>query len=317
MGLEDDLVAAVENGTVLDLAGAGRPDRAEMDRWGPDRTIEASLLRDVLLGRKAPNADPHGVQLRGVRISGPLDLYNIQSDLDLSLSDCLIKDGVTLRRARLRMVSFTDCVILPGADGTCLDGHQLAAAALSLENSTFDAGDADSSIDLRDAQIDGPLYLSGARLNGHDSDGESLIGDGLTVGGDMVLSTSGRSVFSAAGAIRLPGAKIHGQLELSGAQLNGCNSDGYSLIGHGLAIDGDMFLRASGDSTFAAAGAVLLQGAHIHGALDLSAAQLNGRNSDGSLIGDQLTVRGGMFFRSSGQAPFTAAGTVRLPRAHR
>src|SRR3954447_19678358 len=128
MTLAGRLTAAVEAGTVLDLTGPSRPDRAAMDGWGPERSIEAGLIRNVLLGRKAPNADPHGIQLRGLRISGPLDLYNVQSDLDLLLADCFVEGGVILRHARLRIVSFTSCVLTPGENGTCFDGQQLMTA---------------------------------------------------------------------------------------------------------------------------------------------------------------------------------------------
>jgi uncharacterized protein involved in tellurium resistance len=287
-----------------------------MERWGPDRTIEASVIRDVLLGRKAPNADPHGVQLRGLRISGPLDLYNVQSDLDLSLSDCLIESGVILRRARLRMISFTGCVIMAGANRTCLDGQQVAVAALHLNESTFDASDSGTPIDLRYGQVRGSLILSGAQLNGHDSDGDSLIGDGLTVDGAMSLGTSGRSAFTATGAIRLPRANIGGELNLSGAQLNGHDGNGNSLFADGLTVDGGMFIRTSGKLQFTSAGAIRIPGAHIGGQLDLSDVQLTGRDINGnSLFGDGLTVDGSMFLRSS-ESSSTVAGVIRLPGAH-
>src|SRR5438309_561458 len=114
MTLEERLIEAVEAGTVLDFVGSARPDRAEMEGWGPDRTIEASLIRNVLLGRSAPNADPHGIRLRGLRIRGPLDLYNVHSELDLSLFDCLVEGGIIVQRAHLGLVSLTGCVLLSG-----------------------------------------------------------------------------------------------------------------------------------------------------------------------------------------------------------
>jgi len=317
MTLKDDLIAAVEAGTVLDLAGPGRPDRAEMDGWGSERTIEASVIRDVLLGRATPKADPHGVRLRGLRISGSLDLYNVRSDLDLRLSNCLIEDGVILRHARLRMVGFADCVLSSGNAGTCLDGQQLAAGALYLANSTFNASDADSAIDLRRAQIRGSLNLSGAQLNGHDPDGDSLIGDGLTVDGNMFARTSGTSAFTATGAIRMPGAHIGGQLSLSGVRLNGHDTNGNSLIGDGLTVDGDMFLGADSESAFVTVGAIRLARAHIHGQLGFSTVQLGGHDTHGnSLIGDGLTVDGDLILGTGSESALTAAGAIRLQAAH-
>lgn len=60
--VEFALVAHLESGELLDLTDhAATVTKAEMRSWGPDRTIRAWVLRNVLLGRLAPNPDPQGI----------------------------------------------------------------------------------------------------------------------------------------------------------------------------------------------------------------------------------------------------------------
>jgi hypothetical protein len=68
------------------------------------------------------------------------------------------------------------------------------------------------------------------------------------------------------GAVRLPGAKIGGQLDCAGAQLR--NDSGPALSAGGLQVDQDVYL--TGGFTAASGrgdGAVILVGAHIGGQL--------------------------------------------------
>jgi hypothetical protein len=91
------------------------------------------------------------------------------------------------------------------------------------------------------------------RLEGKDDDDDALVGDGLKVGADLILDEA----FAAAGAIRLIGADIAGQLSCSGASLNGVGSDGGALIADTIKIGGGMFLNEH----FTADGAIRLMGA--------------------------------------------------------
>jgi hypothetical protein len=84
---EQRLVAAARAGQPLDLAGGEPIDAEEMDGWGPERTVRAGVLRDLLLGRHG-ELDPRGVQLRGARIDGVLDLDDVRTPTALRLTDC-------------------------------------------------------------------------------------------------------------------------------------------------------------------------------------------------------------------------------------
>ena len=84
--------------------------------------------------------------------------------------------------------------------------------------------------------------------------GDALHADGMKAG--SVLLTGG---FAAAGAVRLLGAEITSQLNCSGAQLTGTDSDGNTLVADGMKVGEDVFL----DGGFTAAGTVSLNSTHV------------------------------------------------------
>ena len=76
--VEQSLVEHVGRGEWLDLAaGDEAVDEAAMRSWGKSRTCDATVIRDILRGRLAADPDPHGLRLRGARITGRLDLENL------------------------------------------------------------------------------------------------------------------------------------------------------------------------------------------------------------------------------------------------
>ena len=78
----------------------------------------------------------------------------------------------------------------------------------------------------------------------------------MKVGGDVFLdSADGKVTFTAAGAVRFPGADIAGQLSMRGAQLTHADKNGDVLTAEGMKVVGDVFLdSADGQGTFTAAG---------------------------------------------------------------
>ena len=117
---------------------------------------------------------------------------------------------------------------------------------------------------LANGEIGGNLRLDGAELSGR------LIAQGVTIGGDALLTTSGEHRFKAVGDIWLIGAKISGNLEMDGAELSG------ELFADGVTVGGSAFLRASGEHPFTVAGYIHLYGAKISGSLIMYGAQLSG-----------------------------------------
>jgi len=55
------------------------------------------VIRDILRRRLAPDPDPHGLRLRGAKITGRLDLENVATDVNFELNDCLLEEGILAR----------------------------------------------------------------------------------------------------------------------------------------------------------------------------------------------------------------------------
>ena len=288
--LEAEMVAAAAGGELLDW-GEGLFGLAEMRTWGQERTIRAAVLRHLLVAGQWP-VQPKGVRLRGVRISGDLDLEAAALRCPLSLDCCYLDADIPacLDHAKAQRVTLTRCQ-LPG-----VTGEMLTASKLDLSGSTVSY-----PLRLTGAEIIGQLICCGAQLTGADSNGDSLVAEGMRVG--SVVLTSG---FTAAGAIRLTGAEITSQLDCSGAQLTGTDSYGYALHAE-RAKAGSVVLTGG----FTAAGAVRLTAMEITSQLNCSGARLTGTDSRGNALHAD-GIKAGSVLLTSG---FTAAGAVRLPGA--
>ena len=288
--LEEEMVTGAAAGKPVGR-GEGPFTLAEMQAWAKERTVRAEVLRHLLIAGQWP-VDATGVRLRGVRISGLLNLEAAALRCPLMLDRCYLDADkpACFDYAIASRLTLTGC-LLAG-----LTGETLTVTALNLSRSTLSA-----SLRLRAADITGPLDCSGARLTGIDNDGYALVADGIKVGGGVFL----RGGFTAAGAVRLPDADITGPFDCSGAQLTGTGSGGDALVADWIKVGGGVFLRGG----FTAAGAVRLPGAYITGPLDCSGAQLTGTGNDrDALVADWIKVSGGVFLSEG----CTIAGAVRL-----
>jgi len=314
--LEQSLVEHVGRGELLDLAADGEVvDEAAMRSWGDSRTCRASVIRDILRGRLAADPDPHGLRLRGVRITGRLDLENLVTDVSLELKDCLLEEGLNGRDARLAVVVLAGCQIEhPGEPP--LDLARVTCSVLGLDRARVN-GHTDTdvgAVNLLGAHIGGNLVCDGAQLRNDSA--PALLADGLRLGRDMFL----RDRFTATGAgeggaVRLTGAHIGGSLLFNGATLR--NDSGPALVAYGLQVGQSVFLRSGFTATGAGErGAVRLPGARIGGSLECDGAQL--RNDSGpALYADRLQVDQSMFVRYGFTATGSSGyGTVYLVGAH-
>ena len=192
--VEQSLVEHVSRGEWLDLAADGEAvDEAAMRSWGDSRTCRATVIRDILRGRLAADPDPHGLRLRGARITGRLDLENLTTDVNLELRDCLLEEGVLARDARLAAVVLAGCQLEHPAEPP-LDAARLTCSVLDLTGARIIGHAGAGAVHLAGAHIGGSLDCAGASLR-NDS-GPALIADGLQVGQDMFL----RGGFTATGS---------------------------------------------------------------------------------------------------------------------
>ena len=97
----DRLIAAARSGEVEDV-GTGQPlDPAAANDRIPERTIPAAALREVLR-RSDLVVDPHGLRINGARITGALDLEQIQFAHPLHLTSSRIDEDINLNGSALK-----------------------------------------------------------------------------------------------------------------------------------------------------------------------------------------------------------------------
>lgn len=94
--------------------------------------LDAAVIRDILRGRLSADPDPHGLRLRGARITGRLDLENLSTEIHLELEDCLLQEGILARDARLAFVGLTGCRLEHSAE-PALDADRLTCSVLILK----------------------------------------------------------------------------------------------------------------------------------------------------------------------------------------
>ncbi len=247
------LAQALATGHEWDLAGADLP---------------AALLVAAMTAQRPPGAP--ALRLRGAVVTGPLRLAGARVGFPVELLGCRFDQVPDLRMASLDGLALTGCQV-PGLHA----GNLTVAADLLLDDGFTAAG----ALNLTDAEIGGSLRLSGGRLGGGPG-GRALYADRLVVEGTCYA----RRLHST-GELRLPGARITGNLDLAGADLSSPTGD--VLDATGIAIGGSLLAgRHGGDAArpaeppagpglvFGAAGRVLLAGARIGGDLAFSGAHI-------------------------------------------
>jgi predicted acyltransferase (DUF342 family) len=286
---ENDMLTRAAAGEMLDL-GTSPLDPERLKAWGQDRTIRASVLRRLLVEDDWP-VHSKGVLLRGVKISGLLDLATATLRCPLLLDHCYL-DGPppVLGYATVTILAILNSV-MPGLTADSLTVTQ----DINLAGSVFTG-----PVSLNGAQITGSLTCSGAKLNGVDANGHALLLGNLKVSRDVFLLNG----FTAAGALWLLGANIAGSLECDGAKLNGANTVGLALVGERLTVGGNVLLR----NGFTAAGAISLAGADIAGNLECD-GKLNRANARGvALVAERVQVGGNALLHGE----FATVGAVSL-----
>jgi hypothetical protein len=292
--LEEQMVAGIAAGELVDR-GKGPFSLADMQAWSEERTVRAAVLRHLLVSKEWP-ADARGVRLRGVRISGRLDLEAAVLRCPLYLESCVLgAEPVCLDQATAMVLTITGCRLAG------LTGEMLTASALDLSGSTLTG-----PLRLSGADISGAFSCRGAQLTGCDDEGNALVADGVRTGGEGVLLNGG---FTAAGAVRLPRAIIAGALSCGGANLTGRDGECRALFADGIKVGFDVFL----DDGFTSVGSVSLRLADVTGMLSCRGAHLNGCDREGySLAAYGIQVSGDVWL----DREFTAIGGVSLQSAH-
>jgi hypothetical protein len=275
---EQALVDHVTRGEVLDLAADEPVDEGAMRTWDSAQTIRAIVLRDILRGRLAPDPDPHGIRLRGARITGRLDLEYLTTSVAVELRDCLLDEGLVASSAKVPALVLSGCR-LEHPSQPPLEAQELTTTVLLLDGAVIVAACEIGGLRVADAHLDA-LGCTGATL--HNSRGPAVAAERLQVSQGVFLRGGFEAVGAGdAGAVVLAGAHIHGQLDCFGATIY--NGSGPAVRAFGLQVHQSVFLTGGFEAVGAGGdGAVVLAGAHIHGMLDCSGATL--RNDSGPAL---------------------------------
>ena len=279
--------------------------------------IRAAVLRHLLTGTEWA-LDPKGVRLRGLRISGLLDLEAAAVRCPLWLEDCDLTDSrpIALDFATIPLLILARCR-LPGISGNTLsvaanlsmEGSLVTkhvnlngahiGVALDCKNSVFE-----SSVLLSGAQIGGAMMFGAARI-GADEKGDSLVCNGMNLRLSAHLPE-----LNTEGAVVLARADIGGELICREAHF-GANTFGNSLRAPGARIRGAVHLTKG----FSSKGTIWLAGASVGGQFRCDSAHIGADSSGNSLIFDGMRIGGSLNLEMSNDSAFTAKGAVRLTGA--
>ena len=203
------------------------------------------------------------------------------------LSGSTIAGNLVLRHAQLAAATMSALM----AENLTVKGHA-GACESRHEGLTATGSGPLGAVCLAGASVTGQLSLRGATLV--NESGPALLADLITIGDgarlDQDFSAEGEG---EAGALRLPEARISGDLLLNGARLS--NHTGPALLGDGLTVHSDLVLNADVASgrRFEAAGAgrrgtLLIRGAAISGRLSLEGAHIRRGHAPGSQPAQQV-----------------------------
>ncbi|MFR9791332.1 membrane-associated oxidoreductase [Streptomyces sp. MB22_4] len=276
-------------GEGVDFREGDDDDPALGAAWGPERTVRAEFLRELLLAGPVREDRTAGLKVRGARITGRLDLKYGTVAHAVRLRHCHFEQAPDLYGARMLALVLSDSV-LPG----------LTAGTLRADGTVrITCCRVTGPVRLQGAKVAGAFFANGAHLGTPDEDPEEAV---LQLNHAELATDVWAPGLVAHGTVQLNGAVVGGQVNLNDAVLDA--PGGTALHAEVLAVGTDlhaMRLRARGR--------VNLSGARIPRQLNLAHARLS--NPDGHALRASSSVIGELWLRSA--APIQ--GTVNLRRA--
>lgn len=276
-------------GAGVDFREGADDDPTAGGSWGPERTVRAEVLRELLLAGPVRNGRTAGLKLWGARITGRLDLTYGTVGHPVRLRFCHFDEAPDLYAARIVALVLSDSA-LPG-----LTAGNLRAEGVVRITCCRVTG----PVRLAGAKISGALFANGARLGipGETAEEPVLQLNHAEVGTDVWAVG-----LVAHGQVRMNGATVGGQVNLEDAELSAPGDT--ALHAETLAVGTD--LNAGG---LLARGRINLSGARIPRHLSLNRARLS--NPGGQALRASSCVIGELWLRAA--AP--VEGVVNLRRA--
>ncbi|WP_459737184.1 membrane-associated oxidoreductase [Streptomyces sp. E-15] len=267
----------------------GDDDPARGASWGPERTLRAEVLRDLLLDGPVREGRTAGLKVTGARITGRLDLKYGAVGHPVRLRSCHFAKAPDLYGARIGALVLSGSV-LPGLTA----GNLRAEGVVRVTGCRFTG-----PVRLQGAKLSAAFFADGARLGEPGEDpGEAVL--------QLNHAEVGTDVWApglvAYGRVHLNGAVVRGQVNLNDAELT---APGRTVLHAEVLVVGTdvhaMRLRTRGR--------VNLAGARVPRQLNLAHARLS--DPGGTALRASSAVIGELWLRDA--AP--VEGTVNLRRA--
>jgi hypothetical protein len=272
----------------------------------PERTVRASVLRDLCLQQHGWSVDPRGVRVVGAVLREELSLAHCDLPFPLEFRQCTFGGGVDLTEAKVRGLAMPACRV----DGWFkADNIVVVGAVVLCSLNTYRENQLYEQVDPTETDqpfvVSGPLYFANARVEGEEFNcsggvfaGEGagcLFAQGIEVRGSVLLCNG----FQAKGAVDFSGAKVRGQFDCSGGKFDGAGDR--CLFAQGIEVAQDVLLN----DDFTARGEVSFAGAKVGGQFDCSGGKFEGEG-DRCLFAQDVEVARDVLLN----AGFTACGEV-------
>ncbi|MFJ3583918.1 oxidoreductase [Streptomyces sp. NPDC090127] len=230
-GPERVMWRAFRIGRICDLSegDAGRDDPFGTHVWGEARSVRAEVVALLLLDGPSPRSGRvAALKLRGVRITGALDLAGGTVDPYVEWNRCRFDQEIVLPEARFGTVRMVECAI-PRIEAARLHTQ----GDLHLPRCRVQRG-----IRLTDAQIGTDLLINQIQV-WPDRRGRAITADGLVVAQDLQAE-----LIETYGELSLRGAKVGVSLSLRGSVLRGAQLR-RALNAPQLTVERSLYLNAA------------------------------------------------------------------------
>lgn len=283
--LEQRLVDALRADGTVDLS-VGDPAvdaPAGGASWGPERTVAAHRLAEILVEASQEGRRPPSLGLFGARVTGSLDLADVELAGGVGFADCYFDEPVRLSGASMPWLALSGSHV-----PQLVAGHLTVARAVRLDAGFTCPG----GVTLAVAKIGGQLICDGADLGGQVP--VALFAERMEVANGAFFDEG----FRARGEIRMLSARIGSSLSISDATID--NPGGTALALDRMFVDGRLGLqRVTLD------GAIKLGGARVAAQVTVLGGSAKG---EVAINADGIRVEGDMFLRDG----FEAEGSISL-----
>jgi len=259
-------------------------DFGDPESGGPDRAEVCGQFIAELLSQERQAGSSTQFQVRGIHITGILDLRYTRISCPIVMHNC----------------HFANAVSLEGARCTVLVLEQCSLPRLDAENIEID-GDfrlnhlkAYGKVNIRGAALRHDLHLEGAELYSQQPDGMALCADNISVAGNIYLTK-----LTAMGTVSMAGARVRGSVEMTDAEIFGVNHIAFN----GSDLEAEDGIDARGIKT---SGKVELIDATFKSSLGFRGGRISNPGAI-ALVMDRASIAGSIFLGNG----FSAEGQVR------